>query len=82
MTPGGECGTLVGLVPLSQTDVELLIRHLKRIRQLVDELDGLDLAPSTFHQRQDVRDRLRRELDVSLAAVMSFGPVDPDTRPR
>jgi hypothetical protein len=82
MTPGGECGTLPGLVPLSQTDVELLIRHLKRLRQLVDELDGLDLAPSTFHQRQDVRDRLRRELDVSLAAVMSFGPGDPDPRPR
>jgi len=69
-------------VPLSQTDMELLIRHLKRLRQLVDELDGLDLAPSTFHHRQDVRDRLRRELDVSLAAVMSFGPSDPDNRPR
>jgi hypothetical protein len=62
--------------------MELLIRHLKRLRQLVDELDGLDLAPSTFHHRQDVRDRLRRELDVSLAAVMSFGPSDPDNRPR
>jgi hypothetical protein len=82
MTPRNDCGTLVSLVPLSQTDVELLIRHLKRLRQLVDELDNLDLAPSTFHQRQDVRDRLRRELDVTLAAVMSFGPDDPDTRPR
>ena len=82
MTPDRECGTLIGLVPLSQTDVELLIRHLKRLRQLLDELDGLDLAPSTFHQRQDVRDRLRRELDVTLAAVMSFGPSDPDNRPR
>lgn len=69
-------------MPLSQTDVELLVRHLKRLRQLLDELDALDVAPSTFHQRQDVRDRLRREIDVTLAAVTSFGPADPDDRPR
>jgi hypothetical protein len=50
---------------------------MKRLRQLLDELDGLDLTLSTFHQRQDVRDRLRREIDVTMGAVMSFGPLDP-----
>jgi len=64
-------------VPLDRTDVALLLRHLKRLRQLVDELDGLDLAPSNFQQRQGVRDRLRREIDVTQAAVMSFGPIEP-----
>jgi hypothetical protein len=58
-------------------DVELLTRQMKRLRQLLDELDGLDLTLSTFHQRQEVRDRLRRELDVTLATVMSFGPEGP-----
>ena len=69
--------TLHALVTLDRTDVELLLRHLKRLRQLVDELDGLDVAPSTFQQRQGVRDRLRREIDVTQAAVTSFGPIDP-----
>jgi hypothetical protein len=58
-------------------DIELLTRQMKRLRQLLDELDGLDLTLSTFHQRQEVRDRLRRELDITLATVMSFGPEDP-----
>jgi hypothetical protein len=80
MTSRQACVTLRTVVPLSRTDVELLTRHIKRLRQLLDELDGLDLTPSTFHQRQDVRDRLRREIDVTLAAVMSFSPDDPSPR--
>jgi len=77
MTALQSCGRLSQLVPLSRTDVELLTRHMKRLRQLLDELDGLDLTLSTFHQRQDVRDRLRREIDVTMAAVMSFGSLEP-----
>jgi hypothetical protein len=64
-------------VPLGQTDVALILNHLKRLRQLVVELDALDLSPSNFHERQNVRDRLRREIDVAQSAVMAFGPSRP-----
>ena len=65
------------LVSLDQADVALLLRHLKRLRQLVEELDAFDQSPSSFHQRQDVRNRLRREIDVTQAAVMAYGPRGP-----
>ena len=58
-------------------DVDLLLRHLKRLRQLVDELDALDEPRRSFHERQEVRDRLRREIDVTQAAVMAFGANQP-----
>ena len=64
-------------MPLGQTDVALILNHLKRLRQLVVELDALDLSPSNFHERQNVRDRLRREIDVAQSAVMAFGPNRP-----
>jgi hypothetical protein len=60
-------------VPLDQVDVELLLRQLDRLRRLVDELDAFDQSPTNFRQRQDVRDRLRREIDVAQAAVMTYG---------
>jgi hypothetical protein len=33
--------------------------------------------PSAFHQRQEVRDRLRREIDVTQAAISAFASTDP-----
>jgi hypothetical protein len=65
---------------LGSFDVALLLRHLTRLRQLVDELDAFEQSISNFHQRQDVRDRLRREIDVTQAAVIAFGPSGPSER--
>jgi len=65
------------VVPLDQADVALLLRHLQLLRQLVTELDNLDAMPSAFHQRQEVRDRLRREIDVTQAAINTFASHDP-----
>lgn len=67
-------------IVLSPFDVALLARHLKRLRQLVDELDAFEQSINTFHERQSVRDRLRREIDVTEAAVMSFGPARSSER--
>jgi hypothetical protein len=64
-------------VPLDPDDIALLLRHLQLLRQLVTELDGLDAMPSAFHQRQEVRDRLRREIDVTQAAISAFASTDP-----
>jgi hypothetical protein len=65
---------------LGPFDVALLLRHLKRLRQLVDELDAFEQSINSFHERQAVRDRLRREIDVTEAAVMGFGPRSPSER--
>jgi hypothetical protein len=44
---------------------------------LVDELDAFEQSINSFHERQADRDRLRREIDVTQAAVMAFGPGSP-----
>jgi hypothetical protein len=62
---------------LGPFDVALLLRHLKRLRQLVDELDAFEQSINSFHDRQAVRDRLRREIDVTQAAVTAFGSGSP-----
>ena len=76
MTGGGVRERLRTPMSLHKDDVAVLLCHLK-LRQLVDELDALDEPRRTFHERQEVRDRLRREIDVTQAAVMTFGPTEP-----
>jgi hypothetical protein len=62
---------------LGPFDVAHLLRHLKRFRQFVDQLDAFEQSINSFHERQAVRDRLRREIDVTQAAVLALGPGSP-----